>query len=188
MTAAGTPPVTLGASGITIPPLGVGTWSWGDARFWGYGKEYGRDEIADAFAASVAAGITLFDTAEIYGQGESERLLGALIRERGTAASAPPVIATKFAPLPWRFRRARAAPYAGREPGTSRRRTRRPVPDPLPLQPDRHPDADGCAGRRRGRRPGRSGRGQQLQRGADAPGARGVGAARRAAGDESAAI
>ena len=93
----------LGASGIAVAPLGVGTWSWGDARFWGYGKEYGRAEIADAFAASVAAGITLFDTAEIYGQGESERLLGALIRERGTAAGAPPVIATKFAPLPWRF-------------------------------------------------------------------------------------
>jgi len=95
--------ITLGASGITVAPLGVGTWSWGDARFWGYGREYGRAEITDAFAASVAVGITLFDTAEVYGQGESERLLGALIRERGTEPGAPPVIATKFAPLPWRF-------------------------------------------------------------------------------------
>lgn len=95
--------ITLGASGIAVAPLGVGTWSWGDARFWGYGKDYGRAEIADAFAASVAAGITLFDTAEVYGQGESERLLGALIRETDLSTSAPIVIATKFAPLPWRF-------------------------------------------------------------------------------------
>ena len=91
--------VTLGASGIAVPPLGIGTWSWGDSRFWGYGTDYGRDEIADAFAASVAAGLTLFDTAEIYGRGESERLLGALTRE----TDAPIVIATKFAPFPWRF-------------------------------------------------------------------------------------
>jgi aryl-alcohol dehydrogenase-like predicted oxidoreductase len=103
MTAQGTPSITLGASGIAVAPLGVGTWSWGDSRFWGYGKEYGREEIADAFAASVAAGITLFDTAEIYGQGESERLLGGLLRETGATASGPIVIATKFAPLPWRF-------------------------------------------------------------------------------------
>ncbi len=103
MTAQGTPSIALGASGIAVAPLGVGTWSWGDARFWGYGKEYGRAEIAEAFAASVAAGITLFDTAEVYGQGESECLLGGLLREMDATASAPIVVATKFAPLPWRF-------------------------------------------------------------------------------------
>lgn len=92
-------PIALGARGITVAPLGVGTWSWGDRRFWGYGQGYGRADIAAAFAASVAAGITLFDTAEIYGQGESERLLGELLRD----SHAPVVVATKFAPLPWRL-------------------------------------------------------------------------------------
>jgi len=107
MAAPGTPMVALGGSDITVAPLGVGTWSWGDERFWGYGTDYGRTEIADAFAASVAAGVTLFDTAEGYGQGESERLLGGLLREMhaptSTPTSAPIVVATKFAPLPWRF-------------------------------------------------------------------------------------
>lgn len=99
MTTTATPPITLGAGGVTTAPLGVGTWAWGEQRFWGYGQEYGREEVAAAFAASVAAGITLFDTAEIYGQGESERILGELAGQSAT----PIVVATKFAPLPWRL-------------------------------------------------------------------------------------
>src|SRR5256885_1946938 len=88
--------ITIGRSGITTAPLGVGTWAWGDRRLWGYGKGYGRADIAAAFRASVAAGVTLFDTAEIYGKGESERILGELVRESG----APVIVATKFAPYP----------------------------------------------------------------------------------------
>ncbi|HEY8597029.1 MAG TPA: aldo/keto reductase [Thermomicrobiales bacterium] len=94
-----TPAITLGRSGITTAPLGVGTWAWGEQRFWGYGQEYGREDVAAAFAASVATGVTLFDTAEIYGQGESERIVGDLARQ----SAAPIVVATKFAPLPWRM-------------------------------------------------------------------------------------
>ncbi|MGN6809465.1 MAG: aldo/keto reductase [Thermomicrobiales bacterium] len=89
----------LGTSDITVAPLGVGAWSWGERRFWRYGDEFGRDDVAGAFNASVAAGITFFDTAELYGRGESERLLGEFVREAGR----PIVIATKFAPYPWRF-------------------------------------------------------------------------------------
>ena len=33
--------VRLGATGIEVPEMGVGAWQWGDAAFWGYGKEYG---------------------------------------------------------------------------------------------------------------------------------------------------
>lgn len=94
-----TPPIALGQSGIGTAPLGVGTWAWGEERFWGYGQTYGRDDVAAAFAASVAAGITLFDTAEVYGQGESERIVGELAR----GGVSPTLIATKFAPLPWRL-------------------------------------------------------------------------------------
>jgi aryl-alcohol dehydrogenase-like predicted oxidoreductase len=91
--------ITIGQSGIVTAPLGVGTWAWGDSRLWGYGQGYGREDLAGAFAASVAAGVTLFDTAEIYGRGESERILGELVR----ATNAPITVATKFAPYPWRF-------------------------------------------------------------------------------------
>lgn len=49
-----TPPITLGQSGIGTAPLGVGTWAWGEERFWGYGQTYGRDDVA-AFAALATA-------------------------------------------------------------------------------------------------------------------------------------
>jgi aryl-alcohol dehydrogenase-like predicted oxidoreductase len=86
---------------VAIAPLGVGTWAWGERRFWNYGQGFGEAEITAAFAASVAAGITFFDTAEFYGSGESERLLGRFIR----ACAAPVVVGTKFAPWPWRHGR-----------------------------------------------------------------------------------
>ncbi len=89
----------LGTSGITVSALGVGTWSWGDAPFWGYGKAPDRTEIAAAFRASLDAGVTFFDTAELYGGGGSERLLGTLARE----ADDPIVIASKFTPYPHRL-------------------------------------------------------------------------------------
>jgi aryl-alcohol dehydrogenase-like predicted oxidoreductase len=89
----------LGASGIAVSALGVGTWSWGDAPFWGYGGTPDRTEIAAAFRASLDAGVTFFDTAELYGGGGAERLLGTLAREAGRAV----VIASKFTPLPHRL-------------------------------------------------------------------------------------
>ena len=46
--------ITIGQSGIATAPLGVGTWAWGDRRLWNYGKGYGREDVAGAFAASVA--------------------------------------------------------------------------------------------------------------------------------------
>lgn len=93
--------VQLGKTDLRVTPLGVGTWQWGDSLFWGYGKSYAAGEIQAAFDASLAAGITFFDTAEVYGQGKSERFLGQFINGNGDR----PVIATKFMPLPWRMGR-----------------------------------------------------------------------------------
>jgi aryl-alcohol dehydrogenase-like predicted oxidoreductase len=92
---------TLGTTGIEVTPLGFGTWAWGDSLFWGYGKDYGELELRLAFQAAVNKGITFFDTAEIYGLGKSEELLGKFIKE----SRATTQIATKYAPLPWRFRK-----------------------------------------------------------------------------------
>lgn len=89
------------ADELGIAPLGVGAWAWGTSRLWGYGKEYGRRDVEDAFRASMAGGVTLFDTAEIYGNGASERIIGEILREGGFEGT--PMIATKFAPLPYRF-------------------------------------------------------------------------------------
>jgi aryl-alcohol dehydrogenase-like predicted oxidoreductase len=56
------------------------------------------DDVNDAYNALLAGGVPLVDTAEAYGFGLSEELIGRF----AAAGGARPVIATKFAPLPWR--------------------------------------------------------------------------------------
>ena len=90
------------ADELGVAPLGVGAWAWGTTRLWGYGKEYGREDVAAAFRESVAGGVRLVDTAEVYGGGASERIIGEVLREGGFEQQ--PVIATKFAPLPYRLK------------------------------------------------------------------------------------
>ncbi|MGC5053627.1 aldo/keto reductase [Micromonospora sp. DT48] len=73
--------------------IGLGTWQFG-SREWGYGPDYER-LAADIVRRAVELGVTLFDTAEIYGFGRSERLLGgALAADRDKV-----VVATKFMPV-----------------------------------------------------------------------------------------
>lgn len=91
----------LGNTGIEVTPIGFGTWAWGDSLFWGYGKDYGEMELRQAFQAAVNKGITFLDTAEVYGLGKSEELIGKFVKE----TSATTQIATKYMPLPWRFRK-----------------------------------------------------------------------------------
>jgi aryl-alcohol dehydrogenase-like predicted oxidoreductase len=84
------------ADELNIAALGIGAWAWGTTRLWGYGKEYDRSDVGNAFRASMAEGVTLVDTAEMYGNGASERIIGEILREG--AFEERPVIATKFAP------------------------------------------------------------------------------------------
>lgn len=94
--------VALGATGVQISRLGVGAWAWGDTAFWQYGKGgYSDADIAAAFQASLAHGVDFFDTAEVYGRGRSEQLVGQNARQAGW----PVVIASKFFPFPWRLRK-----------------------------------------------------------------------------------
>lgn len=93
--------VTLGLNGPMVSALGIGTWAWGDSLFWAYGKTFGESDVSEAFQASLAAGITFFDTAEIYGFGKSEQLIGQFARQ----TQQPVQIATKYFPLPWRWQR-----------------------------------------------------------------------------------
>jgi aryl-alcohol dehydrogenase-like predicted oxidoreductase len=93
---------TLSGSDVTIPPLGVGTWAWGDRSTWGmggYDAALTGDTIREAWDASIDAGVTLFDTAEVYGAGESERIIGSL-RAGDPERAGSVVLATKFMPSP----------------------------------------------------------------------------------------
>lgn len=94
--------IPLGSSDIRVSSLGIGTWAWGDRLLWGYGRGgYTDADLEAAFQASQMAGINFFDTAEIYGRGRSERLLGQFVH----AADGHTIVATKFFPYPWRLRR-----------------------------------------------------------------------------------
>ena len=92
-------PVRIGASDIVVNPIGVGTWQWGDRRYWGYGQDYDADDLAAAFDAALAAGLNFFDTAEIYGSGDSERLLGRQLERTGAKVA----VASKYMPFPNRL-------------------------------------------------------------------------------------
>jgi aryl-alcohol dehydrogenase-like predicted oxidoreductase len=81
--------------------LGLGTAAWGDRLLWGHGRSHTDADLEAAFEASLAGGICLFDTAEVYGRGHSERLLGRFIG----ASRSQGLVVTKFFPYPWRLRR-----------------------------------------------------------------------------------
>jgi aryl-alcohol dehydrogenase-like predicted oxidoreductase len=78
--------------------IGAGTSAWGDTRAWRYGRTYRDADLQAAFHSTIASGVRLFDTAELYGFGRSESLLGRFVAETAQPVS----IATKFFPYPWR--------------------------------------------------------------------------------------
>jgi aryl-alcohol dehydrogenase-like predicted oxidoreductase len=81
--------------------FGLGAWQWGDRLIWQYGQTHTDADCRAAFEVSLAAGIRFVDTAEVYGSGRSERLLGQFLKE----TEQPVLVATKFLPFPWRLRR-----------------------------------------------------------------------------------
>jgi aryl-alcohol dehydrogenase-like predicted oxidoreductase len=83
--------------------MGVGAWQWGDRFFWGYGRSYQRSHVRAAFETSTKKGIHLIDTAEVYGFGRSERLVGQFIEDENQQF----YIASKFFPYPWRLGKGR---------------------------------------------------------------------------------
>jgi len=82
------------ATSKQISKIGLGTWQFG-SREWGYGDRYAGDVSQAIVARALELGVTLFDTAEVYGFGRSERILGqALAGQRDSA-----FLATKILPV-----------------------------------------------------------------------------------------
>ncbi len=69
---------TLGRTGRDVSAIGLGTWQLG--ADWG---DVSEDDAVAVLAASVDRGVTLFDTADVYGDGRSEALIGRFLARRG---------------------------------------------------------------------------------------------------------
>lgn len=108
-----------------VSRIGLGTWQFG-SREWGYGDSYADRAALDIVRRARELGITLFDTAEIYGFGRSERILGeALGHERDDVVVAskvfpvapfPPVVRQRWAGSARRLGVARIPLYQVHQP------------------------------------------------------------------------
>ena len=79
---------TLGRTGRTVSVVGLGTWQLG--ADWG---EVSEDDALAVLEASAASGVTFFDTADVYGDGRSEQIIGRFLAEHPDAGF---TVATKM--------------------------------------------------------------------------------------------
>lgn len=81
----------LGRTGWRVTTIGFGAWAIG-------GDAWGRTDDAQSRAAlhrALDAGVNFVDTADVYGDGHSERLIGEVLRERGARPGEDVIVATK---------------------------------------------------------------------------------------------
>ena len=81
-----------------IPPIALGTWSWGTGTAGGdevFGNHYDETALKPVFEAAMREGLNLWDTAAVYGMGDSERILGKLIHYDSDNKA---ILSTKFTP------------------------------------------------------------------------------------------
>src|SRR4051795_7593149 len=77
-----------------VSRIGLGTWQFG-SREWGYGESYAERGAREIVRRARELGVTLFDTAEIYGFGRSERILGEALGDERTEVA----VASKIFPV-----------------------------------------------------------------------------------------
>ncbi|HEY1455404.1 MAG TPA: aldo/keto reductase [Candidatus Dormibacteraeota bacterium] len=98
------------AGGVRLSAIGLGTWQFG-SREWGYGTTYATSVAGPIVRRALELGINLVDTAEFYGFGRSERIVGEAIRGRREEV----FVATKLFPVGLPFM------TSGRAQGSARR-------------------------------------------------------------------
>jgi aryl-alcohol dehydrogenase-like predicted oxidoreductase len=100
------------AGGARLSAIGLGTWQFGSSE-WGYGSEYARSEAGAIVRRAIELGVNLIDTAEIYGMGRSERIVGEAIRGHRESV----FLATKLFPVGLPFQVAGRARRSARRLG-----------------------------------------------------------------------
>ncbi len=101
--------------GMRLSRIGLGTWQFG-SREWGYGDGYATDVAPALIHRAAELGITMLDTAEMYGPGRSERIIGETLPSLTDEERAGLIVATKFTPI------APAEPIVAWQAAGSRRR------------------------------------------------------------------
>lgn len=81
---------------LTLSVIGLGTWQFG-SREWGYGGGYDKGEAGSIVARARELGVAVYDTAEIYGNGRSEKILGEALAATGGADGV--TVASKIFPF-----------------------------------------------------------------------------------------
>jgi aryl-alcohol dehydrogenase-like predicted oxidoreductase len=90
----------FGRTGWNVSEIGYGMWGMGG---WSGSND---EESARSLDRAIALGCTFFDTAWVYGEGRSERLLGDALRRARRApdsAGKPLIVATKIPPKNWKW-------------------------------------------------------------------------------------
>ncbi len=81
-------------NGVRLSVIGLGTWQFG-SKDWGYGSDYADVEAGRILQRALDLGVNVIDTAEVYGRGNSERIVGRALGDRRKEA----FIATKVLPI-----------------------------------------------------------------------------------------
>lgn len=82
----------------TIPKIALGVWSWGAGAAGGdqvFGNHLFEEDLKPVFDKAMECGLNLWDTAAVYGEGSSERILGNFVKD---VRREDVIISTKFTP------------------------------------------------------------------------------------------
>ena len=85
---------------IDFPACAVGTWAWGRGMLGSkmiFGQKNDSETLRQTFRTACDLGFTLWDTAEVYGMGESEKILSRCVAE-ARAEGRNIMISTKLMP------------------------------------------------------------------------------------------
>ncbi|KAI9470430.1 NADP-dependent oxidoreductase domain-containing protein [Zychaea mexicana] len=89
------------AGAVKVPPIAIGCWQWGDTTTWSWTPEAEKD-AKEAFDTAVELGIPFYDTAEVYGLGESEKEISRFREKYSSGERNKQILATKYFPYPER--------------------------------------------------------------------------------------
>lgn len=81
-----------------LPKIALGAWSWGAGAAGGdqvFGNHLFEKDLQPVFEKAMECGLTLWDTAAVYGEGSSERILGSFVKD---IRREDVIISTKFTP------------------------------------------------------------------------------------------